>query len=174
MILNKKGLAVLPLVALLFSCGAKAISYKDALNFIKDNYKATEPKTSNSGHLKIEGKADDEASKKDLIAHIKEEFGIELKDDLKANQDYEEEISMQPLNTEMAEKQLTDDFEYSLKGKELTIKYTAGQMWGPKYVAGTIAATCNSEGYPYMLDLDVEYNIAEVTWSYCAINTLNY
>lgn len=81
MILNKKGLAVLPLAALLFTSCAKSVSYEQAVKFVDETYKPGEVATPTKAYEEFQGKAHND-TEKEMIKKMAAAIGFELDDNL--------------------------------------------------------------------------------------------
>lgn len=125
MILNKKGLAVLPLVALLFSCGGKSISYDEAVKFIDANYTSTEEKIPTKLVVEFSGTGADDISKKYVKYNAKQYFGLELDNNLHYKGEMSAEgRSLSPLKSNQLPKdnpEVGTKVTYSLNGKSLMV-----------------------------------------------------
>lgn len=128
MILNKKGLAVLPLVALLFTSCAKNVSYEEACKFVRENYTETTPKTPKSGTFEFQGRATDEETKALVIAMVEAasktlQIEIKLDNNLHAKVDITP-YALSPLSeagiVHPLDGQKGVDFTYTIKGKNFT------------------------------------------------------
>lgn len=144
MILNKKGLAVLPLVALLFtSCGQKNIGFDAAVKFAEENYTATEPITPTKGARDAKGDASNDEIRKEL----KEEYHLD--DNLQLHEDITDLEPIVPITADdikLYEKQ-KDLAEFYLNGKNLTIKIESKMSIGTEEGVFRTTTTYNEKGY---------------------------
>lgn len=170
MILNKKGLAVLPLAALLFTSCSKSMSFDQAVEFVKTNYTSTEQKTPKKTVLDVVGTASNDEAK----AFLKQMYPS-LDDNLKYHEEKTE--GLYPMSVLKAEdldyyKEYGDAAIFSAKGKQLTItvdiKATVGKVEsGEKYMN-----LYNDNGYLTKGEMSGSYK--DPTMSYTLTQTMVY